>query len=79
MGRFTMYFEWSEAGPAGDLKPYDLDAETLDRAKMQAAMIYAGASFTRTPPQAYRIEGARGEIVYRFPERQAAERRGEGR
>jgi hypothetical protein len=72
MSRFTMYFEWSESGPVGALKPYALETDTLEAAKIEAAMIYAGASFQSIPPQAYRIEGPRGEIVYRFPERQRA-------
>jgi len=72
MSRFTMRFEWAEGGPVGDLKPQALAAETLDMAKMEAAMIYAGASFHRTPPQAYRIEDPAGTTVYRFPERRPA-------
>jgi hypothetical protein len=67
-----MYFEWSEGGPVGNLAPHDLEAETIDEARMRAAMIYAGASFQRIPPQAYRIEDPRGEVAYRFPERQRA-------
>ena len=70
MVRFTLYFEWPHGGPVGDLKSLDLESENLDHAKMKAAMIYAGASFQRIPPQAYRIEEARGEILYRFPEAQ---------
>ena len=70
MGRFTLYFEWPEGDDAGDPKAHDLESETLDQARIRAAMIYAGASFQRVPPLAYRIEGARGEIVYRFPERE---------
>ena len=69
MTGFKLYFEWPQGGPTGELSPQALDAETLDMAKMQAAMIYAGASFHRTPPQAYRIEGPGGMAVYRFPER----------
>lgn len=63
-----MYFEWQEGAAIGELQPHALDAETLEGAKMQAAMIYAGASFHRTPPKAYRIEGPGGMAVYRFPE-----------
>ena len=74
MGRYTMYFEWREDEPTGDLRAYDLEVETLEQAKKKAATIYAGAAFRRIPPQAYRIEGPRGEIVYRFPERGFAER-----
>jgi len=68
MGRYTLYFEWPQTGPVGDREPHNLEAETLEQARIRAAMIYAGASFRRIPPQAYRIEGRRGEIVYRFPE-----------
>ena len=72
MGGFKMHFEWPEGGPAGALAPRPLTAETLDMAKMEAAMIYVGASFHRTPPQAYRIEGPGETVVYRFPERSRA-------
>jgi len=75
MSGFRMCFEWPQDGPAGDLKPHGLAAETLEMAKMEAAMVYAGASFRRTPPQAYRIEGPDGTVVYRFPEMRRAMRR----
>lgn len=74
MNSFKMCFEWPADGPVGDLDPRGLDAEGLDMAKMEAAMIYAGASFLRTPPQAYRIEGPGGMVLYRFPERARAMR-----
>ncbi len=74
MSRYTMHFEWAEGASKREARPHDLESETLDQAKVKAAIIYAGASFQRVPPQAYRIEGPRGEIVYRFPEKRAAVR-----
>ena len=69
MTGFRMYFEWPDGGPVGDLDAHSLTAESLDMAKMEAAMLYAGASFHPTPPEAYRIEGPGGMVLYRFPER----------
>ena len=69
MSEFKMYFEWKDGGPVGDLQPYNLEAETVEAARVKAAMVYAGASFQPIPPQAFRLEGPDGTLVYRFPER----------
>ncbi|WP_394762918.1 hypothetical protein [Phenylobacterium sp.] len=74
MTGFKMYFEWPDGGPVGDLSPRMLNGDLLDMARMEAAVIYAGASFHRTPPDAYRIEGPGGMVLYRFPERAWATR-----
>jgi hypothetical protein len=63
---FTVLFLWPE-GVAGDADPrHPLDAETLDQARMQAAMLYAGAAFKTTPPNGYRILH-RGAQVHAYP------------
>jgi hypothetical protein len=72
MSGYTLHFEWSEDGPVGDTRAHDLEVDSLEMAKLKAAMLYAGASFQRIPPRAYRIEGPDGDPVYRFPERQLA-------
>jgi hypothetical protein len=51
-----------------DGEQHVLDAETLEEAKTRAAMLYAGASFKRSPPASYRIVCPEGTEVYRFPE-----------
>jgi len=50
-----------------DEPPIVLGAASLDDAKLEAAMLYAGASFKTTPPTAFLILH-NGAIVYRFPE-----------
>jgi hypothetical protein len=65
---YIMHFEWP-AGAAGDVnRAHELDAESEERAQMQAALIYAGASFEDPAPTAYRIVGPDGGTVYRYPE-----------
>ncbi|MBS0332958.1 MAG: hypothetical protein JSS35_09340, partial [Proteobacteria bacterium] len=43
-------------------------ADTLEDAKLKAAILYAGASFKRCPPTSYRIVCPEGTEVYRFPD-----------
>jgi len=69
MSAFTLHFEWPHGGPEGDQRPYDLEVDTAEKAKLKAAVIYAGASFQKIPPRAYRIEGPNGKVVFRFPDR----------
>jgi hypothetical protein len=69
MNGFKLNFEWPADGPVGDDTSHDLDADSVAKAKVKAAILYAGASFEPVPPQAYRIEGPDGGLVYRFPER----------
>jgi hypothetical protein len=45
-----------------------LEAASLDDAKLEAAMLYAGASFKATPPNTFRILKKGQTEVYRFPE-----------
>ena len=63
-----MHFEWP-AGAGGEVnRGYDLDAETEEHARMQAALLYAGSAFDEPAPVAYRIVGPGGGVVYRYPE-----------
>ena len=62
MSEFILHF-----GSGGD-DPILLEATTLDNAKMEAAMLYAGASFKAEPPTSFRILQRDAVEVYRFPE-----------
>ena len=65
MSRYMVVFEWAGRGHE-DVKR-ELTADTLDMAKLQAAMLYA-ADFEDPGPDAYRIiENGKAE-VYRYPE-----------
>jgi hypothetical protein len=66
MSAYTLQF-----GTGGDSHeaPIELDAVTLEQAKVHAAMLYAGASFKRAPPTSFRILKDGSAEVYRFPER----------
>jgi hypothetical protein len=50
-----------------DEGPIVLEATSLDDARMEAAMLYAGANFRSVPPTSFLIIH-NGAIVYRFPE-----------
>jgi len=62
---FTVLFRWSEDA-AAEGAVHVLDAASLPQAKMQAAMLYAGAAFKRTPPDGYLIL-QQGREVHRYP------------
>ena len=62
---FAVLFMWPQ-GQAPRSERHALDALTLDEAKMQAAMFYAGAAFKAVPPTAYAVVGQYGE-AYRHP------------
>jgi hypothetical protein len=67
MSEFILQF-----GSPGDSvsveEPIVLQATTLDEAKTNAAMLYAGASFKPVPPSGFRILRNGETEVYRFPE-----------
>ena len=60
--------EFGAAAGASQGEQHELDAETVEEAKTKAAVLYAGASFKRSPPTSYRIVCSRGTEVYRFPD-----------
>jgi hypothetical protein len=71
MSQFTLQFGVrDDAATAGD--PIVLDAATLEEAKVNAAMLYAGASFKPVPPTSFRILWNGETEVYRFPEARPA-------
>lgn len=63
---YTLHF----ASPDGctPSETLNFEAETAHRAKVKAAMPYAGASFGTVPSAAYRLLGPSGELVHRYPE-----------
>jgi hypothetical protein len=63
---FAVLFQWPEGVAVEDDPLHVLDAPTLPHAKMQAAMLYAGAAFKATPPRGYRIL-QHGREVHRYP------------
>jgi hypothetical protein len=63
---FAVLFQWPEGVAGADDPLHVLDAPTLAHAKMQAAMLYAGAAFKTTPPTGYRIL-QQGREVHRYP------------
>lgn len=65
MPRYILEFGAATGAANGERHP--LDADTLEEAKAQAAILYAGASFKRLPPSSYRIVCPEGTEVYRFP------------
>ena len=66
MPNFVPKFDAPPGAEAGD--QHELDAQTLEEAKVMAAVLYAGASFKLTPPTSYRIVGVGGAELYHFPE-----------
>ncbi len=67
MSEFTLQFGFRDGAPTAD-EPIVLNAATLDEAKVNAAMLYAGASFKAVPPTSFRIFRDGVTEVYRFPE-----------
>jgi hypothetical protein len=67
MSEFILQFGSGDGAPTED-EPIVLNATTLDEAKMNAAMLYAGASFKPVPPTGFRILRNGETEVYRFPE-----------
>ena len=67
MSQFLLQFGVHDGAPAPD-DPIVLDAATLEEAKANAAMLYAGASFRPVPPTSFRILWNGETEVYRFPE-----------
>jgi hypothetical protein len=65
---YILHFEWPAGGACDVNRGHELDADNDEHARMQAALLYAGASFDEPPPMAYRIVGPGGGVVYRYPE-----------
>jgi hypothetical protein len=67
MARYAVHFEFEEPVEAQVEPRHDLEGETLEGAKLQAAILYAVAHFG-TQPAAYRILRDGWAEVYRYPE-----------
>lgn len=67
MSRYTVHFEWPDGILVEDEANFELNVETFELAKMQAAMLYAGATFKDAPPTSYRIVQDAKTEVYRYP------------
>jgi hypothetical protein len=70
MVQYAVHFEFDEPVEAHIEPHHDLDGDTLEGAKIEAAILYAMADFG-TPPAAYAILRDEAE-VYRYPEIGAA-------
>jgi hypothetical protein len=66
MARYAVHFEFDEAIEAPVEPRHALEGETLEDAKLQAALLYALADFESLP--AYRILRDGWAEVYRYPE-----------
>jgi hypothetical protein len=71
MSQFSLQFGSREGATTPD-DPIVLDAATLEEAKTNAAMLYAGANFRPVPPTGFRILWNGETEVYRFPETRSA-------
>jgi hypothetical protein len=65
---YILHFEWPAGGARDVNRGHELDADSDEHARMQAALLYAGASFDEPAPMAYRIVGPGGGVIYRYPE-----------
>ncbi len=69
--RFTMHLEWAQGRASSLSRPRALIADTLEDAKLEAAILYACDD---AEPEAYRIVKGARRVVYRFPEAHASQR-----
>ncbi len=68
MTMFFVRFSWPAEAHSKDQAEHELSAQTLDVAKLQAAMLYATLPFQAGCPSGFQIiEGGVAE-VYRFPQ-----------
>jgi hypothetical protein len=65
--RYFLHFGWREGQPEGDGKVRGLIADSLEDAKLEAAILYACADLTKLPTAYCIVKGAR-RVVYRYPE-----------
>ena len=68
MATFAIRFCWPLGVPDGDDANCDLNAHSLEVARMQAAMLYATLEFPSGRPCGYQILQDAGTEVYRYPE-----------
>ena len=70
----TVQFEWPLGGQDDQAASYEIPESGLEAAKFEAAILYASTSFGPRAPTAYSILGPRGEVLYRYPERDCDQR-----
>jgi hypothetical protein len=67
MSAFTLKFVWPAGSSPEDPVERSLEADHLEGARLEAAMMYAGAGFGNAPPCGFQLFH-RGAEVYRYPE-----------
>ena len=65
--RYSLHYEWPCRLQTATAPAYALIADSLEDAKLEAAILYACAD-PQTSPGAYRIVRGARTVVYRFPE-----------
>ena len=65
---YVVHFEWPFGGQEGQEPSYLICQDTLEGAKLEAALLYATLPFAPKSPTAYTITGAAEEVVYCFPD-----------
>jgi hypothetical protein len=65
--RYSLHYEWPSRLQTATGRAYALAADSLDDAKLEAAILY-GSADPKTSPGAYRIVSGARDVVYRYPE-----------
>jgi len=65
--RYSLHYEGPSRMQTATGRAYALIADSLEDAKLEAAILYACAE-PQTPPRAYRIVRGARTVVYRYPE-----------
>ena len=68
MSLYVLQFEWSGDNNLEDKARRPLEADTLEDARLEAALAFAMNDFKGDPPRAYCILDAAHKEVYRYPE-----------
>jgi hypothetical protein len=71
--RYTVRYEWPARGRQHASRVRSLIADTMEDAKLEAAVLFACIEWP-TLPTAYRIVRGARRVVYRYPEAAAARR-----
>ncbi len=67
-GIAVFVIEFTRPGTDYPLERKVVDVETIEEARMEAAIRDAGAASDTDPATAYRILGTAGSVIYRYPE-----------
>jgi hypothetical protein len=68
MSRYLVQFVWDGDAEDREGARRELAADTIETAKLEAAIMYAEAASCGAPPAAYRILQNGDREVYRYPE-----------